>query len=475
MLDEQLQEAKQQNIKKRLNLFILLTVVAIVSAVIIAGLSLFNFSSAPDVETLNALPDQEQVSNARSEEAREAFIEKLKVYENQTEPLIEAANLQNWNQQAGFAIKHLKEKAISHFSDGAYSEALSFLGELEIQARQVLDERDQLFTSQLQQAQHFYDQGNFDLATLHIDDALNVDPDSEQAITLKQQIKKLPEVLFLLEQVRVARIENNLEKEYTLLEQLQQLEPSRQETGQRLAELREQLEDMAFKRNISAANAEIDKKNPAQARVYLNRAKAIIPDRDEVDILYRQLVKLETEMGVNAALNSARQYIRKDDWQKAKIYFEKAAKLAPAEEAVVKGLAQANHILSLKQALSEYEKNPYRLANSQYRKKADATLALADKAGKNSFSLMQQAKRVITLMQAMNQTKEVSVVSDNQTFVQVRGVGKIGKTTHKVIRVKPGNYTFEGFRDGYKTKLVKVIVPYDQKTINVKVICDEPI
>ena len=88
---------------------------------------------------------------------------------------------------------------------------------------------------------------------------------------------------------------------------------------------------------------------------------------------------------------------------------------------------------------------------------------------------MQQAKRVITLMQAMNQTKEVSVVSDNQTFVQVRGVGKIGKTTHKVIRVKPGNYTFEGFRDGYKTKLVKVIVPYDQKTINVKVICDEPI
>ena len=66
MLDEQLQEAKQQNIKKRLNLFILLTVAAIVSAVIIAGLSLFNFSSAPDVETLNALPDQEQVYNERS-------------------------------------------------------------------------------------------------------------------------------------------------------------------------------------------------------------------------------------------------------------------------------------------------------------------------------------------------------------------------------------------------------------------------
>ena len=475
MLDEQLEQAKQQNAQKRRNLVILLTVVGVVCAVVIAGLSLFNFSSTSQVEALNTLPDEEAISSARLDEAREAFKEKLKTYENQIEPLIETAYLQNWNQEAAFAIKHLKEKAISHFGDGAYSEALTFLDKLDAQARQTLDERDQLFSSQMQQAQQFYVQGDFDLAKLHIDDALNINPDSQAAITLKQQIEKLPEVLLLLEHIRIARIENNLEKEYALLEQLQQLEPSRQETGKRLAELGQQLKDIAFKQNISAATAEIDKKNPRQARVYLNRAKAVFPDRDEVRIIKQQVVKLEAEMSFHSAVNSARQNIRKDDWQTAKSYFEKAAKLAPTNGTVVKGLAQANHILNLKQVLTEYEQNPYRLANSQYRKKAEANLMLASEAGKKSFSLTQQAKRVTTLMHAMNQTKEVSVVSDNQTFVQVRGIGKIGKTTHKVIRIKPGNYTFEGFRDGYKTKLVKVLVPFDQNKINVKVICDEPI
>ena len=475
MLDDQLEVAKQRNAQNRRKLVVLLTVVGVVCAVVIIGLSLFNASSKPQVVVSNVVPDEEAISSASLEEAREVFIEKLKIYENQTEPLIEAAFLQNWNQEAAFAIRDLKEKAISHFGSGDYSEAQTYLDKLDMQARQTLDNRDQLFSAQLQQAQKFHAQGDFDRAKLHIDEALNINPDSQTANKLKQQIEKLPDVLLLLEQSRIARIENNLQKEYALLEQLQQLEPSRQETSKRLAELGEQLKDIKFKENISAATAKINQKNPRQARIYLKRAKAVFPDRDEVRIVQQQVVKLETEMSFHSAVNSARQNIRKDNWQTAKSYYEKAAKLAPTNETIVKGLAQANHILNLKQALTEYEQNPYRLANSQYRKKAEANLALASAEGKNSFSLTQQAKRVTELMHAMNQEKEVSVVSDNQTFVQVRGVGKIGKTTQKVIRLKPGNYTFEGFRDDYKTKLVKVLVPFDQNNINVKVICDERI
>ena len=475
MLDEQLQQAKQQNAQKRRQLIVLLSVAVVVCTVVIAGLSLFIFSSEPELEAPSTLADEEPVSSEGLEEARNAFKEKLKLYENQTEPLIEAAYLENWNQEAAFAIKDLKEKAISHFADGAYTQALGYLDKLDTKAGETLDERDQMFGTQLQQAQQFYVQGNVDLARLHINDALNIDPDSQEAIALKQKIDKLPGVLLLEEQIRVARIENNLEKEYALLEKLQQLEPTRPETVKRLAEVDEQLKDVTFDQNISAASMAVDKKNPAQARVYLNRARGILPDRDEVKIIQGQIVKLETEISFHSAVNSARQSIRKDDWKKAKSYFEKARKLAPGNEAIVKELAQANHILNIKQALAEYEKNPYRLANSQYRKKAEVHLSLASAVSKNSVSLKQQAQRVATLIQAVNSKKEVAVFSDNRTFVQVRGVGKIGKTTHKVIHLKPGNYTFEGFRDGYKTRLVKVLVPFDQNNINVKVICDEPI
>ncbi len=475
MLDEKLEEAKQENAQKRQKLFIILTLVVAGCAIIIAGFSLFYAASKSNTEATIPLPEAEQISPELLDQAREEFKQKLKIHENEIEPYIEVAYLENWNKEAAFAIKDFKAKAISYFSEGNYPEALVFLEKLDAKAKAIFNEREQLFSEQLELSQRHYDQGDYDQAKLYIDKALNIDPVSQEAILLQQKIENLPDVLFLLNEVRVARTENNLAKELILLTQLQQLEPGRQGTGQRIAELSEMLKEMAFKEHVSAAFANIDRKNAKQARANYKKAKDIFPDRDEIGILHKQLMELESHLSFQAAVASADKFIRKDDWIKAKTYFEKAAKYAPANATVVQGLARADQVLQLKNAFTEYEKNPYRLSNSHYRKKAEDNLLLAEEAGKFSFSLLQQAKRVSTLIHAMGQKKEVSVASDNQTFVQVRGIGKIGKTAGKVIWMRPGNYTFEGMREGYKTKLVKVLVPYDKNKINVKVICDEPI
>jgi hypothetical protein len=67
----------------------------------------------------------------------------------------------------------------------------------------------------------------------------------------------------------------------------------------------------------------------------------------------------------------------------------------------------------------------------------------------------------------------VTVISDNQTYVLVRSVGKVGVVFQKNIQLKPGNYTFEGTRKGFKSKLVQAFIPYDQDSFRVRVICDE--
>jgi hypothetical protein len=69
----------------------------------------------------------------------------------------------------------------------------------------------------------------------------------------------------------------------------------------------------------------------------------------------------------------------------------------------------------------------------------------------------------------------VTVISDNQTFVSVRTVGKVGVVSQKVIQLNPGQYTFEGAREGFKSKLVQAFIPYDRDHFSVHVICDEPI
>jgi hypothetical protein len=66
-------------------------------------------------------------------------------------------------------------------------------------------------------------------------------------------------------------------------------------------------------------------------------------------------------------------------------------------------------------------------------------------------------------------------MSDNMTDVRVRGIGKLGVILHKTIQLKPGNYTFEGTRKGFKSKLLQVLIPYDQNNYSVSIICDESI
>ena len=67
------------------------------------------------------------------------------------------------------------------------------------------------------------------------------------------------------------------------------------------------------------------------------------------------------------------------------------------------------------------------------------------------------------------------VRSDGKTEISVRRVGIVGKTLEKVINLRPGDYTFEGKRAGYKSKLVKLTVPFNGTGLDIKIICDEQI
>jgi len=69
---------------------------------------------------------------------------------------------------------------------------------------------------------------------------------------------------------------------------------------------------------------------------------------------------------------------------------------------------------------------------------------------------------------------EVTVVSDGKTDISVIGTGVVGKTEQKVITLSPGRYTFEGKREGYRSKRKEVVVN-SNSPLQVYLVCDEKI
>jgi tetratricopeptide (TPR) repeat protein len=470
VIEDKLKQARLRTAKGRMQLGIGLFVTICLCALLVAGLSFFDFS--PKKLPVAELPKQKP-AETDTEKIRGELIERLKEYEKELEPRLEAANLQGWNLEGLVEITALKKELMATFGNGEYGLAMDHLLLLENLTLEMVQQSDQIFEENLEKAASLLAEDLYEGATRHIEKALSVHPQSPAALALAREIEKLPQTLVFLNGARAARAENNLEKEYDFLGQVLGVAPEREEVKARMGVLAGRIQSRNFDRHISSSFAGIENRQAKKARTHYREAKKIDPQRPELLTLNAQLLDLEKSFRVEQAVSLAEQAIRQDDWPKVKLYFARAAKDAPENKTVAEGLQRADHFIELLASLDRYLKNPYRLSNPDVRKRAKKRLVQAEAASGYSFAIGTQARQLSELMTRVNRLVPVTVISDNKTYVLVRSVGKVGVVFQKNIQLKPGNYTFEGARKGFKSKLVQALIPYDQDSFRVRVICDE--
>lgn len=336
-------------------------------------------------------------------------------------------------------------------------------------------EADQIFQENLEKAKQFLADNLYDGAKFHIEKALKVNGQSPEALQVQVAIEKLVDLLPLLNSAAIARAENDLQKEYECLQQVLKIAPERDGVKDRLNELADRIQTQKFERHISSGFDNIQNRQPQKARSHYDAARQIDSKRAELSLLLAQILDLEKSLRIKIAVSQAEQALGQDNWEQVKLNFERAATDAPDDQTVVQGLRRADHILSLQARLDQFLKAPYRLAHTEVLNEARQTLAAAKAASGDSFTLKTKATQLSELITQVNRVIPVTIISDNQTYVLVRSVGKVGVVTQKIIELKPGNYTFEGTRNGFKSKLLHLLIPYDQNQFSVRVICDEPI
>ena len=477
MLKEKIQQVKQETNRKRDQQLLIMGAVGLVVIAFIAGITLLKF---PEEDTTRLKVEEKKqtvisLSVQEIENLRSEFKEALAHFDGEIQPLIEVRNLEGWDKEKAFDIQSLKDKAVSGFTSGEYKKAIKNIQDGASMAEEAIRAQQSDFETAKSEAMNSYHADDYDLASINIDKALAIFPDDEQANALKHRIDTLPQILPMLEEARVTQVENNPEKEFQLLSQINKLDSARTEVTQRLQELEVVLKNILFHKSIELAMYAIDDQKASMVRKHLKDAKAIYPGREEIRLINGRLLKLESKIRLTSALKNAAKAAKNDDWAKVKSYFERSKKEDPAHKEASQGLDRANEILRLKKTFTEFQNNLYSLSVASYKKKALADLVKSEKYGNYSYSLTNQAADLNKLLDKMNKKQKVFVVSDNQTFVKVRGVGQVGLTPGRSIKLKPGNYTFEGSRKGYKSKLVKVLIPLGQNNTEVTMICDEPI
>ncbi len=473
MLEKKLEEARLRSTKLRKQITIGFLITIVVCSFILVSLSSFNFSTPKDAPV--TVSNKKKLAEADIEKVRDEFKEILQQYKNELEPRLQAANIERWNLNALFEINEQEKEAMLNFSNGDYPNALNNIQSLKAKTLAILQESEQIFKENMEKATLFLADDHYDEAKLHIEKALVVAPQSPEALALQQDIEKLQHILPLLNEAKAARAERDLQKEYNLLQQILQISSERTEATERLNLLGQLIKNKKFDAHISSGFAEIENKQIKKARHHYQEAEKVDPKRKELEVLLGQVLEQEKALRIQQAVKQAEQAIRQDNWQQAKANFAKVIKDTPENETAIEGLKRANEILGLQSSLSQYIKNPYRLTHSGVLSEAEKTLTQAQHASSYSFGIKRQTEQLRKLIVTFNRLIPVTIMSDNKTYVLVRGIGKVGVISQKTIQLKPGNYTFEGTRNGFKSKLLQVLIPYDQNNYSVRIICDEPI
>ena len=511
MLHDKLEQASREEKQKRLRITFLAIAFTSVAALVLLGvikidLSVFgieqgsqelkteaetDYSSeqvSPEIERIPPPPPIEiseppshldektsQLENSKNGEIRKAFKEALTEFEGSIEQHILGQGFENWSIDQQRQILAKKTDAISLFSTGNYEHALATLNEVIQSSVTQLEERDLNYENALSRANFSYDEDDFDTASLQISEALRLKPESTEAVELKNKINTLPKILSLIEKAAVARTENNLEKEVRYLKEVVAIAPLRVELSKRLGVVKKEIREDRFADVINSGLASIDQKQLAKAQSNLKMARSIYKDREETKLLAEKVEILQADMEVERLVGEAKLASETDDWITAGTLYQKAGKIQPNHNEVVEGYALAITINTLNNKLDSHIQASHRLSSRNVAEIVRGLIAKAGPVSARSPSILMKSNKLSKLLSEYATKVPVKVISDGATNILVRGVGRVGNTTEKTIKLRPAKYTFEGIRSGFKSKLVQVDVAPGSLNLVVEVISDERI
>lgn len=303
--------------------------------------------------------------------------------------------------------------------------------------------------------------------------ALRVNGDFSDALALQKRINTYHEVADLYEQARIGGVEGNIEKQRAAYQQILKLDPQQQDAKAALAKVNEQIKQQRFARALARAVDAIDNKDFDRAQEALAKASAIDNNRPELATLQAQIDAELKSQGVKSLEKRIQVFAGADEWQTVLILAEKGMADYPDSQLIQQAKQSAGEILAASSALDVYIDRPGRLTDNNIRQNAINVVSKYSGLTQLSATLGEKINQVEQLIEKENQPIDVTVQSDNRTYIKVLGVGVVGEVREKTIQLKPGKYQFEGSREGYRSTIVDVVVEKSDTPIVVNIQCNE--
>ena len=280
-----------------------------------------------------------------------------------------------------------------------------------------------------------------------------------------------PELFPLLKEAELHRVQNDSGKELAVLKKVRALGFTGENIPQRISKLEQTLLQETLSQRIQHAHELYAGGQFSSARSALNKVLTIDPSnitaKELMSLVNEKLIEKEFEKLYSLATELA----ASDHWVDARQAFKRAISIRSNHREAMEGLELANSITSLESEMQKLLRNPLHLGDKQVSLYAEKLLQKAKALAIHSSKLMDISKRLQKNLIQMNTPSRVAITSDGKPRIEVRGVGYIEPTTHKIIFLTPGIYELYTHCKGHIVGKSQLEVPVDQSSVEVSVAC----
>jgi len=359
-----------------------------------------------------------------------------------------------------------------HYGHHRFQQALSTYQGASQQLEQLQADRPQLLSDTLASAQASLKKNQVAPAIAAFERVLAMQSNHLEAQTGLAQARVREQILALMVEGKYAQTEGKLAVATKAYTTALELDADFQPARTALDIVTEALASQAYQSAMSEALSALDSGDLSTANRALQTAATIQPGTAELLDAQQRLRDAQRQSTLNSLRKQALDYAEKENWSGAIKRYEKALSIDQQATFARSGLALARSRQKLHTQLDHYLESPERLASDGPLDNAQSLLDSNLGSPVNEPLLAGKLTSLRKAVELASTPVTLLIESDNLTRVTIYHVGRLGAFENKQIKLRPGQYTVIGVREGYRD-VRKTIAVTPGTAARISIRCEE--
>ncbi|UCG14132.1 MAG: hypothetical protein JSU72_06615, partial [Deltaproteobacteria bacterium] len=376
-----------------------------------------------------------------------------------------------WGGEFYAQMMQVGQKADNLLMEGDYTSASSKYMEATAKANELAGQTTETLRRLMDDGRLALAEGEGQTARDKFGLALMIDPTSKVAQHNLERANKVETVMRLLESGKHHERKNNFSFAYADYQEALRVDPESNEARTASARVKGLITEQRFRESMSSGLAAYHRGEYEFAQAELQKAQSFKPSSQEVHAALGQVDEAIRLARIERLQAEALTAEDSEDWERALKLYTAVLQMNQTIQFAVRGKDRSQERLRIDRNIDFYLKKPEFLESDRHLQKAILLLHEAAEIEPKGPRLSRRLDEMNRLVTVAKTPVTVTLESDNLTEVAIYKIGKLGRFEIRQLELRPGTYIVVGARDGYQDVRQEIVVKAGQKQLRVTVKC----